>query len=67
MTVEEAAVRLGVSRASAYQAAREGSIPTLKIGRRLVVPRAALARLLGERDEDHDDVCPRCHPKSRGE
>lgn len=46
ITIEETALRLGVSRASAYAAAREGTIPTLKIGRRLVVPKAALERML---------------------
>jgi excisionase family DNA binding protein len=45
-TVEEAAERLGVSRGSAYQAAREGQLPTLRLGRRLLVPRQALERML---------------------
>lgn len=48
VTIEEAAPILGVSRGSAYGAARTGEIPTLRIGRRLVVPVAALRRLLGE-------------------
>jgi excisionase family DNA binding protein len=46
MTVEEAAAVLGISRGLAYQAARDGSIPTIRIGRRLVVPRRALEKLL---------------------
>lgn len=46
MTVEEAAVALGISRASAYEAARRGEIPTSRIGRRILVPRVALDRLL---------------------
>ncbi len=45
MTVPEAARRLGVS-GSAFEAARRGEIPTIRIGRRLLVPRAALERLL---------------------
>jgi excisionase family DNA binding protein len=46
LTVEEAGELLGISRGSAYEAARNGDIPTIRIGRRLVVPTAALRRLL---------------------
>jgi excisionase family DNA binding protein len=46
LTVEEAAQVLGIGRNSAYEAAWRGEIPTIKIGRRLVVPRAALDRIL---------------------
>jgi excisionase family DNA binding protein len=46
LTVEEAAATLGISRAFAYEAVRRGEIPSIKIGRRVLVPRAALARLL---------------------
>ena len=45
-TVEEAAAALGVSRAFAYDAIRRGEIPAIKIGRRILVPRSALDRLL---------------------
>jgi excisionase family DNA binding protein len=45
-TVEEAAVALGISRAFAYDAVRRGDIPAIKIGRRILVPRSALDRLL---------------------
>lgn len=47
LTVPEVAKLMRISRDSAYRAAREGQIPTLKIGRRLIVPTAQLARLLG--------------------
>ena len=46
LTVEEAAHVLGVGRNAAYAAVRDGSIPTIRIGTRYVVPRAALDRLL---------------------
>lgn len=46
VTVERAATILGISRGSAYEAARRGDIPTIRLGRRLVVPTAALRRLL---------------------
>jgi excisionase family DNA binding protein len=37
---------LGLSRQSVYAAARKGDIPTIRIGGRIFVPRAALMRLL---------------------
>ena len=48
MTIPEAAVYLGVSRNSAYKAAREGSIPSVRVGNRLIVPKAALEKLLAD-------------------
>ena len=44
--IETAGRLLGLSRPSAYLAAKRGQIPTLRIGRRLVVPIAALEKLL---------------------
>ena len=46
LTVEEAAEVLGIGRNSAYEAIKRGEIPALRLGRRLVVPRKALDRLL---------------------
>jgi excisionase family DNA binding protein len=46
ISVEEAGRQLGLSRNSAYQAAGRGEIPTIKIGRRLLVPIVAFERLL---------------------
>ena len=42
---------LGVSNDNAYAAAKAGTIPTLKLGRRIVVPVPALLALLGERPQ----------------
>ena len=47
LTVEEAGDALGISRASAYEGVRTGEIPSIRVGRRIVVPTAALRRLLG--------------------
>jgi excisionase family DNA binding protein len=47
-TVTEAAILLGISRASAYEAAHRGELPVRVIGRRMLVPRVALLRLLSE-------------------
>ena len=40
LTIEEAAQLLGIGRQSAYQAARAGELPTIRLGRRMLVPRA---------------------------
>ena len=48
VSVDQAAIALGISRGSAYRAAHDGTLPTVRIGRRLLVQRAALERLLTE-------------------
>ena len=48
-TITEVAQLLGISRATAYEAAHRGELPVHVIGRRMLVPRIALLRLL-ERD-----------------
>lgn len=45
-TVEEAAKVLGISRSFAYEAVQRGDIPSMHIGRRILVPKAALNRML---------------------
>jgi excisionase family DNA binding protein len=47
-SVPEAAQVLGIGRNLAYAGAREGWLPTLRCGRRLVVPRRALETLLAQ-------------------
>jgi excisionase family DNA binding protein len=42
----EAAGWLGLSKSGAYAAASSGALPTIRIGRRLLVPTAALRRML---------------------
>lgn len=51
VTVEEAAELLGIGRNSAYAAVDRGELPSVRIGRRLLIPRAALERMLREADE----------------
>jgi excisionase family DNA binding protein len=46
--VDEAAKLLGVGRNQAYEAAKTGQLPTIKIGKRILVPRAALERMLAK-------------------
>jgi excisionase family DNA binding protein len=50
ISVPEAGKRLGIGRNQAYEAARHGEIPSIRVGKRLLVPIAAFERLLrGER------------------
>ena len=51
LTIPEAAEELGISKGSAYEAARSGKIPTIRIGRRLIVPRVAFDRMLEQAGE----------------
>jgi excisionase family DNA binding protein len=46
VTVNEAALMLRISRGAAYEAAKRKEIPSIRIGRRLLVPLAALERML---------------------
>ncbi len=48
MTVEEAAKVLRISRNSAYEAVKRGEIPSLRLGRLIRVPRAAILKMIGE-------------------
>ena len=46
LTVEETGKLLGISRGLAFKAANSGEIPTIRIGRRLLVPGEQLRRML---------------------
>jgi DNA binding domain, excisionase family len=52
LSVSEAGKVLGIGRSAAYEAARSGQLPTIRIGRRILVPLVALERLLD----------PKCKP-----
>ena len=51
-TIEEAAELLKIGRSGAYEAARRGDIPVLRIGRRWLVPRVALDKMLADAGKD---------------
>lgn len=51
VTVPEAGAQLGISRNAAYEAVKRGEIPALRLGRRLVVSKAVIDRLLEARGE----------------
>jgi excisionase family DNA binding protein len=46
LTVPETAVLLGVDRASVYDGVISGQIPSIRIGQEIVIPKAALVKLL---------------------
>ena len=48
VTVPEAAEMLGISRNFAYQLVREGKLPSIRFGKRILIPRAALEKMLGK-------------------
>jgi excisionase family DNA binding protein len=50
LTVGEAAHRLGISRALAYKAAQRGELPVIRIGRRYLVLKTQLERILASTD-----------------
>lgn len=52
LTVDEAAAVLGISRALAYELIARHEIPSLRLGRRIVVPRKALDDLLASVTEE---------------
>lgn len=56
LTIEETARLLGIGRQLAYDRVKAGEIPVLKIGRRLLVPRIALEKMLQEPKTINPDV-----------
>lgn len=47
VSVERAGAILNVSRHNAYAGVRDGTIPSIRIGHRIVVPTPALLKMLG--------------------
>jgi len=52
LTIQEAAKILRIGRSAAYEAARTGELPVIQFGRRKLVPRAALEKLLMNAGKD---------------
>lgn len=50
MSVPEAAKMLGISRNYAYELVRTKRLPVLKLGKRLLIPRVQLERMLEKRE-----------------
>lgn len=54
LDVPAAGKLLGVSRVTAYALARQGVIPTIRLGHRLVVPKLGLQRMLENAGKPED-------------
>lgn len=53
ISVTEAAQLLGIGRGTAYECVRTGELPSIKLGRRIVIPKRALQALVdGTGNED---------------
>lgn len=46
ITVPEAAEMLGISRNFAYELVKQGQLPVIRFGKRLLIPKVALERML---------------------
>ena len=56
-TPAEVCAVLGLSRSSVYLRLREGSIPHVRVGRRILIPKSALAEmLLGDLNDSESDI-----------
>jgi len=55
-TVPQAGEVLGIGRSAAYQGVHTGEIPSIKIGNRIVIPKAALDRMLNEAGKSTSDT-----------
>lgn len=56
LSVTETAYLLGLSRNSTYQGVQSGAIPSIRVGKRILIPKAALDRMLecGGTNADHN-------------
>jgi len=55
VSVVEAGRKLGIGKNLAYEAVRQGQIPSIRIGGRILVPLKALEELLAAKPNGHHD------------
>lgn len=55
-SVLEAARALGLGRDTTYGLIRSGQLPSLKVGRRRIIPRAAVEAFLAKASRDAEDL-----------
>ena len=55
LSVNECAKMLSLSRGSAYQGCLTGEIPHIKVGRRILIPRVAIQKLLESASKPKDN------------
>jgi excisionase family DNA binding protein len=56
LSVTETANLLGLSRNATYQGVQSGAIPSIRVGKRILVPKAALDRMLECRGKHADHI-----------
>jgi len=56
LTPVETARLLRISRTNCYEQIRQGVIPSVRIGKRIIVPRTALMRMLDEGAKQQDST-----------
>ena len=56
VTVTECSQILGIARGKCYEACRTGRIPNLRFGKRIVIPKAALKKMLLIDGESFDET-----------
>jgi excisionase family DNA binding protein len=54
LSVEDAASQLGIGRGSAYQLVRSRQLPSVRVGRRVLIRRSDLERFVAEKANDDD-------------
>jgi excisionase family DNA binding protein len=64
LTVKEVAAMLGVSKNSCYEACRRGEIPHLRIGKRILVSRVVLCRLLDNHVRESNATVGNCEERN---
>ena len=66
LSADEVAAALGVSRAKVYEAIQDGELPSIRFGRRVLVPKHALAQMFGVEEPQREPEppplpgCPHC-------
>lgn len=56
LSVPEAAKLLGISRGLAYQLAGRGKLPVVRFGRRILIPRGTLEKMLDQSNDANHDI-----------
>ena len=56
MTVEETAAYLRIGRSHAYEMVRTSQIPSIKLGRKILIPRRALEQMLTEASQSDPEA-----------
>jgi excisionase family DNA binding protein len=62
LTPTETAKLLRIGRGTAYEQIRLGTIPSIRLGRRILIPKAALMKMLEEVEEPVLDMKKQCEP-----